>query len=194
MQHYPHNQYWCLLINYCIFRPGRTGANATGRGVLSMQSLSHGVVRVDNENSLTSLTLQDCGQVLPGGKCSLHCIAVSHLVLHSVSLVCPCYNLSYIHFSWYVISGVAVVLKLEGTPTLCKTDEVGELCVSAPYCGTSYWGLQGISKVVFGVSSVMSCYQMFLCSELIRNCWAVLKLCFLLLKEIWFGCAIVKDD
>ncbi len=37
--------------------------------MLSMQGLSYGVVRVDNENSLTSLTLQDCGQVLPGGKC-----------------------------------------------------------------------------------------------------------------------------
>ena len=56
----------CLVLCVC-FRPGRTGANATGRGVLSMQALSHGVVRVDNENSLTSLTLQDCGQVLPGG-------------------------------------------------------------------------------------------------------------------------------
>lgn len=33
-----------------------------------MQGLSYGVVRVDQENSLTSLTLQDCGQVLPGGK------------------------------------------------------------------------------------------------------------------------------
>ena len=31
-----------------------------------MSGLSHGVVRVDQENSLTSLTLQDCGQVLPG--------------------------------------------------------------------------------------------------------------------------------
>lgn len=31
-----------------------------------MQGLSHGVVRVDTENSLTSLTLQDCGQVMPG--------------------------------------------------------------------------------------------------------------------------------
>ena len=37
--------------------------NATGRGVLSMAGLSYGVVRVDAENSLTSLTLQDCGQV-----------------------------------------------------------------------------------------------------------------------------------
>jgi len=32
-----------------------------------MQGLSYGVVRVDTPNSLTSLTLQDCGQVLPGG-------------------------------------------------------------------------------------------------------------------------------
>lgn len=49
-------------------RPGHGGANAVGRGVLSMQGLSYGVVRVDQENSLTSLTLQDCGQVLPGGE------------------------------------------------------------------------------------------------------------------------------
>ena len=39
-----------------------------------MQGLSHGVVRVDSENSLTSLTLQDCGQVLPGGK---HCFMLN---------------------------------------------------------------------------------------------------------------------
>lgn len=31
-----------------------------------MPGLSYGVVRVDQENSLTSLTLQDVGQVLPG--------------------------------------------------------------------------------------------------------------------------------
>lgn len=49
------------------YRPGRKGGNQTGRGVLSMQGLSYGVVRVDDENSLMSLTLQDCGQVLPGG-------------------------------------------------------------------------------------------------------------------------------
>ncbi len=54
-------------LTVSIRRPGREGANATGRGVLSMSGLSYGVVRVDQENSLTSLTLQDCGQVLPGG-------------------------------------------------------------------------------------------------------------------------------
>ncbi|KFD54266.1 hypothetical protein M514_04808 [Trichuris suis] len=36
------------------------------RGTLSMSALSFGVVRVDRNNSLTSLTLQDSGQVLPG--------------------------------------------------------------------------------------------------------------------------------
>lgn len=55
--------------NFCsVDRPGRSSASATGRGILSMQGLSHGVVRVDTENSLTSLTLQDCGQVMPGGR------------------------------------------------------------------------------------------------------------------------------
>ena len=56
------------LFSFCATcRPGRIGPNAAGRGVLSMQGLSYGVVRVDTPNSLTSLTLQDCGQVLPGG-------------------------------------------------------------------------------------------------------------------------------
>jgi acyl-CoA synthetase (AMP-forming)/AMP-acid ligase II len=61
--------------------------------------------RVDQENSLTSLTLQDCGQVMPG-----------------------C---------------VIVVVKMEGPTYLCKTDEVGEICVNSGATGTQYWGLQG---------------------------------------------------
>lgn len=51
-----------------FFRPGQMlGAVSCGRGVLSMSALSYGVIRVDQENSLTSLTLQDCGQIMPGG-------------------------------------------------------------------------------------------------------------------------------
>lgn len=45
-------------LTVSIRRPGRVGTNASGRGVLSMNGLSYGVVRVDSENSLTSLTLQ----------------------------------------------------------------------------------------------------------------------------------------
>ncbi|EYC28820.1 hypothetical protein Y032_0007g3447 [Ancylostoma ceylanicum] len=44
-----------------------SGTGSSGRGILSMAALSHSVVRVDKENSLTSLTLQDAGQVIPGG-------------------------------------------------------------------------------------------------------------------------------
>ncbi|CAD6200008.1 unnamed protein product [Caenorhabditis auriculariae] len=40
--------------------------SSSGRGILSMSALSHCVVRVDQENSLTSLTLQDAGQVIAG--------------------------------------------------------------------------------------------------------------------------------
>lgn len=53
-------------LTISIRRPNRSGPQSSGRGVLSMSGLSYGVVRVDNENSLTSLTLQDVGQVLPG--------------------------------------------------------------------------------------------------------------------------------
>jgi len=59
--------YHVFAVCHALYRPGRVGPSASGRGVLSMQGLSYGVVRVDTPNSLTSLTLQDCGQVLPGG-------------------------------------------------------------------------------------------------------------------------------
>lgn len=78
-----------------------------------MSGLSYGVVRVDQENSLTSLTLQDCGQVLPGA------------------------SLTVVH--------------IEGAPTLCKTDEVGEICMSTTAAGTSYWGLPGLTNSTFRV-------------------------------------------
>ncbi|XP_075229172.1 disco-interacting protein 2 isoform X3 [Lycorma delicatula] len=106
----------CLTVS--VRRPGRAGVNATGRGVLSMSGLSFGVVRVDQENSLTSLTLQDCGQVMPG-----------------------C---------------VIVVVKMEGTSYVCKTDEVGEICVSSEATGSQYWGLTGLSNSTFKVQPLLA--------------------------------------
>jgi acyl-CoA synthetase (AMP-forming)/AMP-acid ligase II len=58
-------------LTVSIRRPNRSGPQSSGRGVLSMSGLSYGVVRVDQENSLTSLTLQDVGQVLPGSLVSV---------------------------------------------------------------------------------------------------------------------------
>ncbi|XP_059609012.1 disco-interacting protein 2 isoform X3 [Phlebotomus argentipes] len=99
-------------------RPGRAQGGfsqsaTTGRGVLSMAALSHGVVRVDSEDSLTSLTLQDCGQVMP--------------------------------------ATTMVVVRSEGPPVLCKTDQVGEICVTSGASGTSYYGLDGLTNAAFRV-------------------------------------------
>ncbi|VVC43167.1 Hypothetical protein CINCED_3A020778 [Cinara cedri] len=105
----------CLTVS--VRRPGRAGVNATGRGVLSMSGLSYGVVRVDQENSLTSLTLQDCGQVMPN--CSM------------------------------------VVVKMDGIPYMCKTDEVGEICMGGLSTTTcNYWGLPGLSNATFRVAPI----------------------------------------
>ena len=100
-------------LTVSIRRPGREGVNATGRGVLSMSGLSHGVVRVDQENSLTSLTLQDCGQVLPGS--------------------------------------TLVVVKIEGPPQVCKTDEVGEICMASGSVASLFWGLPGLTNTTFKI-------------------------------------------
>ncbi|KAG7211521.1 hypothetical protein KM043_010788 [Ampulex compressa] len=105
-------------LTVSVRRPGRAGVNATGRGVLSMSGLSYGVVRVDQENSLTSLTLQDCGQVMPGS--------------------------------------IVVVVKMEGQPFICKTDEVGEICVHSAATGSQYWGLQGLTNNTFKVSPLQA--------------------------------------
>lgn len=44
---------------------------------------------------------------------------------------------------------------MEGTSYLCKTDEVGEICVNSPATGTQYWGLTGVSNNTFRVSPLL---------------------------------------
>uniref|UniRef100_A0A8B9JD58 Disco-interacting protein 2 homolog A n=1 Tax=Astyanax mexicanus TaxID=7994 RepID=A0A8B9JD58_ASTMX len=78
---------------------------------LFTDTLSHSVIRVDTEEKLSVLTLQDVGQVMPG------------------AMVC--------------------VVRPEGTPYLCRSDEVGEICVSSCTTGISYYGLPGMTKNVF---------------------------------------------
>ncbi|MBN3295176.1 DIP2A protein, partial [Amia calva] len=98
-------------MTVAIRRPPEMGVPPPGKAVLSMNGLSHSVIRVDTEEKLSVLTVQDVGQVMPG------------------ALVC--------------------VVRVEGTPYLCRTDEVGEICVSSNSTGISYFGLPGITKNVF---------------------------------------------
>ncbi|XP_038828869.1 disco-interacting protein 2 homolog C-like [Salvelinus namaycush] len=105
-------------LTVAIRRPVEDSSQPPGRGVLSMQGLSYSVVRVDTEERLSVLTVQDVGTVMPG------------------AVVC--------------------VVKPEGVPLLCKTDEIGELCVCSVATGTSYYGLTGMTKNTFEVFPVAS--------------------------------------
>ena len=51
-----------------VSRPPDLGGPPPRRAVLSMSGLSHGVIRVDAEEKLSVLTVQDVGQVMPGGE------------------------------------------------------------------------------------------------------------------------------
>lgn len=51
------------------------GVPPPGKAVLSMSGLSYGVIRVDTEEKLSVLTVQDVGQVMPGGKT---CFTLTH--------------------------------------------------------------------------------------------------------------------
>ncbi|MEQ2206383.1 DIP2 disco-interacting protein 2 C [Xenoophorus captivus] len=103
-------------LTVALRRPLEEGTTPPSRGVLSMQGLSHGVIRVDSEEKLSVLTLQDVGSVMPG------------------ALMC--------------------VVKVEGVPQLCKTDEIGEMCVCTVATGSSYYGLAGMTKNTFEVFPV----------------------------------------
>ena len=47
-----------------------------------------------------------------------------------------------------------VVVKPDGPPKLCKTDEVGELCVASGTVGSAYFGLVGKTNHTFKVGVV----------------------------------------
>jgi hypothetical protein len=62
-----------------------------GRGVLSMQGLSYSVVRVDTEERLSVLTVQDVGTVMPGGRGLCLCVcACTFVCLYMYIPVCVC--------------------------------------------------------------------------------------------------------
>lgn len=61
------------MILSTLCRPPEMGVPPPGKAVLSMGGLSHSVIRVDTEEKLSVLTVQDVGQVMPGGM--IHCAA-----------------------------------------------------------------------------------------------------------------------
>uniref|UniRef100_A0A8C4XY78 Disco interacting B n=1 Tax=Gopherus evgoodei TaxID=1825980 RepID=A0A8C4XY78_9SAUR len=50
--------------------------------------------------------------------------------------------------------GMMCIVKPDGSPQLCKTDEIGEICVSSRTGGMLYYGLTGVTKNTFEVIPV----------------------------------------
>lgn len=54
-------------------------------------------------------------------------------------------------FFFFLPVGIVTVIKIEGPPLVCKTDEVGEICVHSSATASQYWGLQGLTNNNFKV-------------------------------------------
>lgn len=52
------------------------------------------------------------------------------------------------------VLGMMCIVKPDGPPQLCKTDEIGEICVSSRAGGMMYYGLAGVTKNTFEVRVV----------------------------------------
>lgn len=46
------------------------------------------------------------------------------------------------------------IVKPEGSPMLCKTDEIGEIVLNSRAGGTMYYGLPGVTKNTFEVRTL----------------------------------------
>jgi hypothetical protein len=53
---------------------------------------------------------------------------------------------------------VAIVIKMTGPPKLCKTDEIGEICLYAQSTASAYWGLEGKSASTFRVRDLITTF------------------------------------
>lgn len=87
-------------------------------------------------------------------------LAATSLSHRSVVSACahlhPCPFILPPHTPPALCSAITCSVKPDGVPQLCRTDEIGELCVCAIATGTSYYGLSGMTKNTFEVGGEAS--------------------------------------
>lgn len=49
------------------------------------------------------------------------------------------------------VAALMCIVKPDGPPQLCKTDEIGEIVINSRAGGTMYYGLPGVTKNTFEV-------------------------------------------
>ncbi|RUS70530.1 hypothetical protein EGW08_021709, partial [Elysia chlorotica] len=131
-------------LTVSIRRPGRTSSSATGRGILSMQGLSFGVVRVDSENSLTSLTLQDCGQVMPGATMVVIKLDGAPQLCKKDEVGELCVSAGYTGFNYWGLQGIT-----QTTFQIQPVLEDGRVQSDRSYVRTGLIGFLGPGGLVF---------------------------------------------
>lgn len=59
------------------------------------------------------------------------------------------------------VSALMCIVKPDGSPQLCKTDEIGEIVINSRAGGTMYYGLPGVTKNTFEVRSTLKHIQSY---------------------------------
>ncbi|CAB3408565.1 unnamed protein product [Caenorhabditis bovis] len=128
-------------------RGNSTLGSQSGRGVLSMSALSHCVVRVDQENSLTSLTLQDAGQIISGAVVVVTAIDGSPRLCQAdeIGEICVSAN-STAHAYWALEGQTCHTFKLE------PVGEYGKPIGAVRYVRSGLIGFMGPDGMVFVVA------------------------------------------
>ncbi|XP_068605164.1 disco-interacting protein 2 homolog C [Brachionichthys hirsutus] len=131
-------------LTVAIRRPSDEGGPPPGRGVLSMQDLSHGVIRVDSEEKLSVLTLQDVGAVMPGAvMCAVKADGVPQLCkADEIGELCVCTVAT--GTSYYGLAGMTKST-FEVFPTSSDGVPIGEF----PFTRTGLLGFIGPAGLIF---------------------------------------------
>ena len=61
------------------------------------------------------------------------------------------------HYTQVLPGARIVIVRCEGAPAVCRTDEVGEILVHSPATASSYWGLPGLTQSAFKVRTILFC-------------------------------------
>lgn len=77
--------------------------------------------------------------------------------LFSASFICSTAGFKYTNTSWLFLVALMCIVKPEGSPQLCKTDEIGEIVINSRAGGTMYYGLPGVTKNTFEVCPMLLC-------------------------------------
>ncbi|XP_051998324.1 disco-interacting protein 2 homolog A-like isoform X1 [Xyrauchen texanus] len=136
-------------MTVAIRRPPEMGVPPPGKAVLSMSGLSYGVIRVDTEEKLSVLTVQDVGQVMPG---SLVCV----VRLEGKPYLCQmdevgeiCVSSSSTGISYYGLPGRTKNV-FETIPVTASGAPISD----RPFTRTSLLGFIGPDNLVFVVGKM----------------------------------------